>query len=538
MTLQAKIPQTLLQELLQLQEEFGFLPEAGLDALREARLVPRAKIEELCSFYPHLRRSQPPAHRLAACRDLACRLRDGANALDSLKTACAARSDRSNRDEVEFEAVSCLGRCDMAPACTLDDVPLTTSQALVALARDAIQPIESPAETAPVRRWRCDPYPGTEQHYDLLRQTLATSAPSNALIETLSQSGLRGMGGAGFPTGRKWRLVADQPATPRYIICNADESEPGTFKDRVLLQELPHLVIEGMVLAGLAIQSHQAWIYIRHEYAPELEKLRSALDDARRFGALGENIFGSGFDFDIEVFVSPGGYILGEETALLEALEGRRGEPRNKPPYPGVEGLYGKPTLINNVETFALVPRAIQTGRADLKFFSVSGDVASPGVFEVDVGTTLRELLELAGGIANEGELLAFLPGGASTGFLSAEHIDIPMTFDSLKEVGSALGSGAVVVISEGRDLIDLAGNLTAFFRNESCGKCVPCRVGTEKAVKLIEIGDEAALASIPALHEILRETSICGLGQAALNPITSVLENFPNATPAGRKSS
>jgi NADH:ubiquinone oxidoreductase subunit F (NADH-binding) len=263
--------------------------------------------------------------------------------------------------------------------------------------------------------------------------------------------------------------------------------------------------------------------------------LRGAIEDARRLGALGENIFGSDFDFDLQVFVSPGGYILGEETALLEALEGRRGEPRNKPPYPGVEGLHGQPTLINNVETFAQVPRAIETGRADLKFFSVSGDVEQPGVFEVPVGTTLRQLVDLAGGIRDGAELLAFLPGGASTGFLSAQQIDVPMTWEALAELGSALGSGAVIVIGAGRDLVEIAGNLTAFFRNESCGKCVPCRIGTQKAVKLIEVGDADALARIPALREILRETSICGLGQAALNPISSVLENFPDALPQGR---
>ncbi|MCH7599706.1 MAG: NAD(P)H-dependent oxidoreductase subunit E [Myxococcales bacterium] len=521
----------LLQELIELQAERGFLPEATLEEFCQTRRIPRAKVEELCSFYPHLRRSEPAPHRVAVCRDLACYMRGGADALESLRSRCAARGD------VEFEAVSCLGRCDNAPACSVDDVPMNASQALEALAHESI---ESQAEPASTATWRCDPYAGTDANppYDLLRRTLAAPDASSQLIETLSQSDLRGMGGAGFPTGRKWGLVADQPATPRYVICNADESEPGTFKDRVLLHDVPHLVIEGMVLAGLAIDSHEAWIYIRHEYEPELGRVRQALDEARRLGALGENIFGSGFDFDIQVFVSPGGYILGEETALLEALEGRRGEPRNKPPYPGVEGLYGKPTLINNVETFALVPHVIETGRADLKFFSISGDVAQPGVFEVDVGTTLRELVDLAGGMADGDELLAFQPGGASTGFLSAEHIDIPMTFEALREVGSALGSGAVIAIREGRDLVELAGNLTAFFRNESCGKCVPCRIGTEKAVKLIQIGDETALASIPALHEVLQETSICGLGQAALNSISSVLENFPSSLAAGHKPS
>ncbi len=510
----------VLRELLELQAQRGFLSTADLIALSEAHRIPRARIEELCSFYPYLRRTPPSPHRVAACRDLTCHMRNGAAAIDSLKARCGERSD------VEFEAVSCLGRCDNAPACSLDEVPMSASQALAALDDNRVATLE-PAAEPPGGPWRSDPYTLPEDHYGVLRRALANPGAPDHLIRTLSQSGLRGMGGAGFPTGRKWELVAAQPATPRYVVCNADESEPGTFKDRVLLRDLSHLVIEGMVLAGLAIGSHEAWIYIRHEYGPELAILRRALDRARSLGALGENVFDSGFDFEIEVFVSPGGYVLGEETALLETLEGRRGEPRNKPPYPGVSGLNGLPTLINNVETFAHVPRALETGRADLKFFSLSGDVEQPGVFEVPLGTTVRELIDLAGGVCNQDELLAFLPGGASTGLLSAQQIDVPMTWEALREVGSTLGSGAVVVIGAGRDLVEIAGNLTDFFRNESCGKCVPCRLGTERAARIIASGDADALLTLPALRELLRETSICGLGQAALNPICSVIESF-----------
>jgi len=512
----------LLQKLLELQKQRGFLPEADLIELCEARKIPRAKVEELCSFYPHLRRTAPPAHRLTACRDLSCHMRGGDAALERLKARCHERGD------VEFEAVSCLGRCDAAPACSLDDVPMSETRALQLLDAPSIAAAEHPGQASATSNWRSDPYTKVEERYGVLRRALSDPKASNQLIPTLIESGLRGMGGAGFPTGRKWELVAAESATPRYVICNADESEPGTFKDRVLLRDLPHLVIEGMLLAGLAIDSHEAWVYIRHEYAPELESLRAAIAEARQLGALGKDVFGSGFDFEIQIFVSPGGYILGEETAMLEALEGRRGEPRHKPPYPGVSGLHGQPTLINNVETFVHVPRAIESGRADLKFFSVSGDVERPGVFEVAVGTSLRELIDLAGGLRDGDELLAFLPGGASTGFLTAAQIDIPMTWEALREVGSALGSGAVIVVGAGRNLLEIASNLTAFFRNESCGKCVPCRIGTQKAVKLIEIGDAKALATLPALREVLEETSICGLGQAALIPISSVLDNFP----------
>ena len=255
--------------------------------------------------------------------------------------------------------------------------------------------------------------------------------------------------------------------------------------------------------------------------------MREAIERARAAGALGEHIFGSDFSFDVHVFVSPGGYILGEETALLEALEGRRGEPRNKPPFPGVRGLHGQPTLINNVETFAQIPRILQTGQADLKLFSVSGDVRRPRVIEAPLGTTVEELIARCDGMRDDRRLLAFLPGGASTGFLTARHATLPLDWESLREAGSSLGSAAVLVVAEGADLRALAGNLTAFFRNESCGKCVPCRIGTHQAVGLIEAGDEKSLARLRELHETLAATSICGLGQAALNPILSVLDNF-----------
>ena len=508
---------TTLQVLLALQKQHGWLSDAELERVCESQRVPRAEVEALVSFYPHLQRNPPADHRVAACRDLSCRLRGGEAAAERLAEACAQRGDTS------FERVSCLGRCDRAPACTLDDTALNADTATRRL-RAGDFPAGEPHAKAIEARWPIEPYASPNEHFGQLRR-LIERGDRRFAIEQLSASGLCGMGGAGFPTARKWELVAAQPATPRYVICNADESEPGTFKDREILRQLPHLVIEGMVLAGFSIDSPKGWIYIRHEYEPELEAFEAALAEAREAGALGTNLFGSGFDFEIETFVSPGGYVLGEETALLEAMEGRRGEPRNKPPFPGVEGLHGKPTLMNNVETFAHVPRILQTGSLDFKFFSVSGDVEEPGVHALPVGATLRELIEAAGGMKDGGELLAFLPGGASTGFLGAEHIEIPLTFDALREAGSALGSGAVVVLAQGRDLLDAAANLTRFFRNESCGKCVPCRVGCEHAVKAIEDGSPEALAELDALHEVMADTSICGLGQAALIPVLSVLE-------------
>jgi NADH:ubiquinone oxidoreductase subunit F (NADH-binding) len=350
------------------------------------------------------------------------------------------------------------------------------------------------------------------------------------------------MGGAGFPTGRKWALVAAEPATPRTVVCNADESEPGTFKDREILRDLPHLVVEGMALAAHCIGAERGYVFIRHEYEAERRALEVAIEGARSAGALGRDCFGTGFDFDVDIFVSPGGYILGEETALLECMEDRRGEPRNKPPFPGHAGLHGQPTLINNVETFAhataILNRGVdwwrglgREGFAGHKFISVSGDVTRPGVVLVPFGSTLGELLERCGGMRDGARLAAIAPGGASSRFLPADRLDVPIDFDTLSDAGSMLGSGAAVFVAEGRDLLEVGLNVTRFFRNESCGKCVPCRVGTEKAVQLIEDGgvpSESTRALLEELDRVLAKTSLCGLGQVALGPLLSLLgEDF-----------
>jgi NADH:ubiquinone oxidoreductase subunit F (NADH-binding)/NADH:ubiquinone oxidoreductase subunit E len=524
----------LIEELVALQEHHGYLRDADLEALHERTGAPLYEIQGLCSFYPHFRRRPPATRRIAACRDLACHLRDGGAALERLRARC------NDVPDTEFEPVSCLGRCDIAPACVWNDVPMCSEDAITALKATTPSPpaVRSAATAAAPRSWALDPYESVSERYGVLREWVESGdADGAALIERVTRSGLRGMGGAGFPTGRKWSLVADASATPRYVICNADESEPGTFKDRAVLAELPHLMLEGMALAGLAVGASEGWIYVRHEYGPETGNLREAIAAARTRGALGAGIFGSAKSFDVQIFVSPGGYILGEETALLEALEGKRGEPRNKPPYPVDQGLHGKPTLINNVETFAQVPRAVRTERVETKLFSVSGDVEEPRVVEAPFGTTLDELIRTCGGMRDGRELLAFLPGGASTGFLPAAQRNLPLDWDSLREAGSSLGSAAVIVVGEGADLRALAGNLTAFFRNESCGKCVPCRLGTDQAVQLIERGDAASLARIRVLHETMAATSICGLGQAALIPIVSVLDGFGDKAPAGDPS-
>ena len=366
---------------------------------------------------------------------------------------------------------------------------------------------------------------------------------SAAVIEALKASGLRGMGGAGFPTGVKWELVRQAPGDTKYVICNADESEPGTFKDRVILQTLPDLVLEGMALAAVTVGARKAIIYIRHEYARQRDVLLKTLRQRQAEGIVGPYMMGSSQHVDFEIFESPGGYICGEETALLEALEDRRAEPRHKPPFPGTHGLFGAPTLLNNVETFAMVPGIVlnggdwwaehgRNGAKGLKFLAVSGQVKNPGVYEVPLGITVHELIERAGGMRYGRTLKAFAPGGASSGFLPASMADISLDFRTLAEAGSMLGSGAVVVVGDDVCMLELALNVGRFFRNESCGKCVPCRVGSEKIVTLLEgilegRGSWADLELIEELSATMALTSICGLGQAAPNPILSVIKHF-----------
>ena len=575
----------LLREMMRLQHERGCLTDETLREISKQRRVPLYRLEELVSFYPSFRRTPPPKFSVHVCRDVSCAM-SGCGAL-----AAQLHEAASGHDDVEVHEVSCLGRCELAPAVEVNEVPLGEANSLsdVEVFLSGGNPLPDNQPTATPRSWKCDPYPvpsplggegarragegenespdsappssglrppsppsggeGTvrEDRYGTLRN-LATDTNNLAetCIDRLSTAGLRGMGGAGFPTGRKWELVRGETEPTKYVICNADESEPGTFKDRVILEELPHLVIEGMVLAGLTIGAERGIVYLRHEYAREQKALEAALEDARQRGILGEDAAGSGRAFDIEIFVSPGGYILGEETALLEALEDKRGEPRNKPPYPGTHGLWGKPTLINNVETYALATSIVnhgsdwwaEQGRGDvagLKFVSVSGDVNSPGVYEIPLGMPVSELIELAGGMPDGQQLYAFLPGGASSNFLPASAVDTPLDFDSMKAAGSMLGTGAVIVISDRHNLFDLATNIVTFFRNESCGKCVPCRMGSQQAVSILESVQQGeatteSLDILPELGETLEQTSICGLGQVALNPILSLMQNVPGS--------
>jgi formate dehydrogenase beta subunit len=526
---------SLIPALVAIQREHGWLPREELVRLSQEVRRPLYEIEGLISFYPHFRTAPPRKVHLAVCHDLSCWLHAGDQRIAELRARYGADV------EIELHEVSCLGRCDAAPAIAVDERPASFEQAeeLVAAARAG----EPPAAAAkrPDRTWPNDPYPSGEDRYRVVRRLLAGELTNDDVVGAVRDSGLRGMGGAGFPTGRKWELVAAQESVPKYAICNADESEPGTFKDRQIMAEQPHLVIEGLMLGMLVTGCEEGWIFIRHEYGPEEEVLRAELEGLEADGLLGADVLGSGRRLRIEIFTSPGGYILGEESALLECMEGHRGEPRNKPPFPGVYGLWGQPTLMNSVETFAHVPIIVERGAewwkdqgagesTGLKFFAVSGHVERPDVYCVPMGTTARELIELAGGVSDGGELLSFQPGGASSNFLGPDDLDVPLDFEPLAEAGSMLGSGALTVVAEGTNLLAAGTNVLRFFRNESCGKCVPCRVGSHKAHELLTdvleqgLGADAVDETITELEETLRLTSICGLGQVALGPVASVL--------------
>lgn len=542
---------SLIPALNAIQDRLGWLPREELEELAREVRRPRYEIEGIISFYPHFRTTPPPKVAVHVCRDLSCWLRGGEERI------AAVREKYGEDADVELVEVSCLGRCDVAPAADVNEHPASMSEVdtLVDAARgDGVTELVAASRTEP---WPNDPYPaasGVGERYASLRALLAGELSAGEIVSTLSASGLRGMGGAGFPTGKKWELVAGTTDPVKYAICNADESEPGTFKDRQILADQPHLVLEGLLLGMAVVGAEQGWVFIRHEYGPEERVLRAEIDALRMAGVIGPNACGSGRRLELEIFVSPGGYILGEETALLECMEGHRGEPRNKPPFPGNYGLHGRPTLINSVETFADVPIILQRGAdwwgaqglgdsVGWKFFAVSGHVANPGVYCVPMGTTVRALIDVAGGVLDGAEVGAVQPGGASSNFIGSDQLDLALDFGTLAKAGTMLGSGALVVLAEGTDLLAAATNVLRFFRNESCGKCVPCRIGSTKAHTLLRDQLDSASsgssaldgeqrARILRLEEAMRKTSICGLGQVALGPVVSVLrleERGPN---------
>jgi NADH:ubiquinone oxidoreductase subunit F (NADH-binding)/NADH:ubiquinone oxidoreductase subunit E len=540
----------IFDDLRAIQLRYGFLPKAELEGLSQRTQTPLYQIHSVASFYPHFHLVPPAKAEIRVCADMSCHL----NGACELRADLERRFANSRPDDVQIRDVSCLGRCDHAPALSINDhifVDVTAEHA-EQIGRRAIRGEDFHEPHPDQARVDCkaDPYGSgatLDERYGVVRKLVQSRAFDDVLAQ-LKAAELRGMGGAGFPTSLKWELVRKESDPVKYVVCNADESEPGTIKDRFIMTHLPHLLVEGMIIAGLVAGAKRGILYIRHEYHLQEEILGEEIRRCYRAGLLGKSILGTALGFDLEVFVSPGGYICGEETALIEAIEGHRAEPRNKPPFPVQVGLWQKPTVLNNVETFINVPQILARGvdwfaaqgvdgSRGLKFVGVSGHVTRPGIFEVPMGIPMREvILNHAGGMRGGRQLKAFAPSGPSSGYLPASMIDVRLDFKALAEAGSMLGSGAIVACEDTTCMLDMALNAVRFYRNESCGKCVPCRVGSQKMTDMLarwtqggvpEPQYRADLALLDELSQAMSLTSICGLGQIVPAPIQSVLKHF-----------
>ncbi|WP_326609811.1 NAD(P)H-dependent oxidoreductase subunit E [Streptomyces scopuliridis] len=565
----------LLPGLHAVNDRVGWISEGALDYLCRRLTVPPAEAYGVATFYAMFAVKPRPAKVLHVCTDLAC-------AAHGSQALCASLEERLGAAGAPvagaiWQPSPCLGLCERAPAALLVQagaaegaeateppsrpyatavIAPATAEALV-LATAA--PEEAPAEPGAAmavpqagqpgltllgRVGVVDPYSLDDYRahggYAALRRAFDIGAAG--VIREVTDAGLVGRGGAAFPTGRKWQATASQPAHPHYLVCNADESEPGTFKDRVVMEGDPYSLIESMTIAGYAVGAHHGYLYLRGEYPRALRLLQNAIDRARARGLLGDDILGQGYAFDIEIRRGAGAYICGEETALFNSIEGYRGEPRSKPPFPVEQGLFGKPTAENNVETlinvlpiltggaqaYAAIGTAQSTGP---KLFCVSGNVSRPGIYELPFGATLGELLDLAG---TPGEVRAILLGGAAGGFVRPDERDIPLTFEGTRAAGTTLGSGVVLVMDDTVQLPRMLLRIAEFFRDESCGQCVPCRVGTvrqEEALHRIQDRTGAGAAGdIALLREVgraMKDASICGLGQTAWSAVESAIDRL-----------
>jgi len=518
----------LLPALRAAQRRVGYVSEGALGYASRRLDVPPADAYGVASFYALLALEERPADVLHVCDDLSCRLA-GAEVPEGA------------------HASPCLGLCERAPA------------SLRTIAGESPREIQLP-ETGPplpqagepglrlLRRIGAGLDPGSldsyRSHggYSALRRAVELG-PAGVLRE-VADSRLLGRGGAAFPTGAKWEAVSRQPVHPHYLVCNADESEPGTFKDRVLMEGDPFALLEAMTIAAYATGCERGFVYVRAEYPLAHERLENAFAQARTRGLLGSDVMGTGFAFDVELRIGAGAYVCGEETALFQSIEGYRGEPRNKPPFPVEVGLFGKPTVVNNVETLFNVLEVVNDGGAayadagtegstGTRLFCLSGQVARPGLYEVPFGMPLRELLELAGARPPKAVLL----GGAAGSFLRPDQLDLPLTFEDARAAGATLGSGVVIVYDESADLVDAVLRIAEFFRDESCGQCVPCRVGTvrqEEALKRLATGaaNGNELEVLADLTKVMKDASICGLGQTAANAVESAMMNLGVLTP------
>jgi len=556
----------LLPALHALQAGIGWISEGGLNYVCERLTVPPAEAYGVATFYAMFSVEPQPATVVHVCDDLACRVAGSEAICAHLGAAYGPQGAKAEgAGDATWSRSPCLGLCDAAPAVLYQQAgvgaadfvtTLADAETTAALGRGArIAATPAPlvigtkggGEPRLLRRVGVvDPASFDDYHahggYLALRR--ATELGAADTIAEITEAKLLGRGGAAFPTGVKWKAVAEQPVHPHYFICNADESEPGTFKDRIVMEHDPFAVVEALTIAGFATGAATGYIYIRGEYPLATRRLEHAIAEARHRGYLGADVMGEGFAFDIELRRGAGAYICGEETALFNSLEGKRGEPRNKPPFPVQRGLFGKPTGINNVETLINVLEILTMGGAAYaqigtegstgpRLFCLSGNVGRPGLYEADFGITLRELLELAGGVT--GELRAILLGGAAGGFVTPDDLDIKMTFEDARIGGYTLGSGVVMAFNTEVDLVDIVLRIARFFRDESCGQCVPCRVGTVRQEEALQrlvsdrtLGSRAdELALLNDIARVMTDASICGLGQTAASAVQSAVSRL-----------
>lgn len=516
----------LIEYLHLIQDHYRCLSAAHLAALAEIMKLSMAEVYEVASFYAHFDivkegEAEPPAHTIRVCDSIACQLAGAEQLIKELQTA----NPEGVRPEIRILRAPCMGRCDTAPVAEVGHFHATHATAAGLL--DAVANGRTHAQIPDYTDFEKYRQAGG---YQLLADCLAEKHRAEEIISTLDDSALRGLGGAGFPAGRKWRIVREYEG-PRLMAVNADEGEPGTFKDRFYLESDPHRFIEGMLIAAWAVATEKCYLYVRDEYPAVIEILKAELEKviAARLAEHTELVIRRG----------AGAYICGEESAMIESIEGKRGLPRNRPPYVAEVGLFGRPTLEHNVETLHWVRDIVEkgaawfagAGRRDRKgwrSYSVSGRVKNPGVKLAPAGITANELIaEYCGGMADGHAFKGYLPGGASGGILPASLADVPLDFDTLREFGCFIGSAAMVIFSQHDNMKDVALNLMRFFEDESCGQCTPCRVGTEKAVALMAkpAWDTALLEE---LSVVMADASICGLGQAAGNPINCVIKYFP----------
>jgi NADH-quinone oxidoreductase subunit F len=577
----------LLPVLHAVQERVGWISPGALDHICARLTVPPAEAYGVASFYALFRTAASAPTVIHVCDDLACRVNGAEEACQQMERRFGAEGAvaGSNGSGVSWQRSPCLGQCDRGSAAMIQQAAADPGRIVLApFSPDQIRPArrlaasaaasaltdgaataaeagrDDAAGTAPLvpqtagdraglrllaRIGQVDPASLDSYRaaggYEMLRQ--AVRIGQAGVIRELRDARLLGRGGAAFPTHIKWEAVAANPVRPHYVVCNADESEPGTFKDRVLMEQDPYALVEALTIMGFACGAEQGYLYIRGEYPLAESRLRHAVAQARARGFLGPDVMGAGFAFDIDVRRGAGAYIAGEETALINSIEGKRAEPRNKPPFPAQSGLFGKPTAVNNVETLLCVLEILRTGgpayaatgtesSTGTRLFCLSGCVERPGLYEYEFGVTLRQVIEAAGGVRGGRPVRAVLLGGAAGAFVGPGSLDVPLTFEGVKAIGATLGSGVVLVLDDTVDIAGVLQRVARFFRDESCGQCVPCRVGTVRQEELLgRLARGTPLGSVPAelallddIAAVARDASICGLGQTAVGAATSAV--------------